>query len=148
MLDKREASSCGCSNHIVPLWLFYFRDHFDLPARPPVRSQHRVHLFLPAAFGYQGNELRDSRCCVSIAGWTVSHCRCPQQKKRWILYRCSLKNNVQRSAVHQICFYIHKNIESLAAILIFDCMGSFWRSWCQFWPLGGIVGLWCFLLLF
>lgn len=60
--------------------------------------------------------LRDSKCCVSVAGWTVSHCRCPQQKERWILYRCSLKNKVQRSAVHHICFYIHKHIESFAAI--------------------------------
>lgn len=78
VLDKLEASSHGCTNRIVWLWLFCLRDHFDLPARPPIWSQHRVHLFLPAAFGYQGNRptwLQMS--CVSRAGLSVSHCRCP-----------------------------------------------------------------------
>lgn len=44
-----------CVNIFAWLVFFYHRDHFNLPARPSFRSQHRVHLFLPAAFGRQGN---------------------------------------------------------------------------------------------
>ena len=37
---------------------FSYRDHCNVPARPPVRSQHRVHLFLPAALGHQGKRIQ------------------------------------------------------------------------------------------
>lgn len=49
-------AGCMCYIYVcVTSCLFNRRDHFNLPARPSVWSEHRVHLFLPAAFGHQGN---------------------------------------------------------------------------------------------
>lgn len=76
MLEKRRTCTNACefltdewnwryvawlSGNIIPICCS-FRDHFNVPACASVRSQHRVHLLLPAAPGHQGNNHHTVLC--------------------------------------------------------------------------------------